>query len=160
MIMNQRFLLNENGYIIDTLNPANNNKAEWNDQLGYKIHENCFRELLLWQRLGELLPKLMDPSPIQKRLTVMTFRPVREGSTSIWVVLYRAIKASHLNSLDIALSVQHKFDGVLKREKKGTQAITSLSLFVEDIERLLRDLYGDIDSEALDKILYSAFTHC
>ena len=63
-----------------------------------------------------------------------------------------------MNSFDPALSIQHQFGGTLKREKKGMQDFTSLSLFRDDVECLLRDLYGDIDSEALDSVLYAVFT--
>lgn len=31
--------------------------------------------------------------------------------------------------------------------------VTSLSLFCDDVERVLRDLYGDLDSQALENIL-------
>ena len=33
------------------------------------------------------------------------------------------------------------------------QSFTSISLFVDDVERVLRDLYGDIDSDSLDDVL-------
>ena len=59
MMTNQRFLLNDDGYIIDKLTANNSKKAEWHEERGYKKHENRFRELLLWRRLGELLPKLL-----------------------------------------------------------------------------------------------------
>jgi hypothetical protein len=68
-----------------------------------------------------------------------------------------AIRASHLNTFDPALSVQHKFDGKLKRQKKHTQDFTSLALFRDDVECLLRDLYGDIESDALDSVLQAVF---
>src|SRR5262249_11543027 len=32
-----------------------------------------------------------------------------------------------------------------------------LSLFRDDVERLLRDLYGDIEGEALDTVLFAVF---
>jgi hypothetical protein len=77
-------------------------------------------------------------------------------SRSFWAML-DTIKASHLNTFDPALSVQHKFDGKLKRQKKHTQDFTSLALFRDDVECLLRDLYGDFESEALDSILRAMF---
>ena len=63
-----------------------------------------------------------------------------------------------MNSFDPALSIEHKFGGTLKREKKGMHDLTSLSLFCDDVECLLRDLYGDIESEALDSVLYAVFS--
>ena len=35
--------------------------------------------------------------------------------------------------------------------------MTSLSLFFDDVELLLRDLYGDVDSEALHRVLLAVF---
>jgi hypothetical protein len=80
-----------------------------------------------------------------------------EAFLAIWWVTLYTIKASHLNTFDPALSVQHKFDGKLKRQKKHTQDFTSLALFRDDVECLLRDLYGDVESEALDSILRAMF---
>jgi len=158
MIINQRFALNEDGYIIDNLNPANNEKAEWFEQLGYPKDEKCLRELLLWRRLGELLPKLiMNTNPIKKSPDGEEYQPFCEESGSIWIALHNAIKASHLNTLDVALSLQHTFDGELKREQRGWQDFTSLSLFVDDVERLLRDLYGESDDQAIDRVRRAVF---
>ena len=67
------------------------------------------------------------------------------------------IKASHLNTFDPTMSVQHKFDGKLRRQKKHTQDFTSLSLFRDEVECLLRDLYGDVESEALDSVVWAVF---
>jgi len=55
------------------------------------------------------------------------------------------------------MSIQHKFDGNLRRQKEGTQYFTSLALFRDDVECLLRDLYGDVDTEALDSIVWAVF---
>ena len=62
-----------------------------------------------------------------------------------------------MNTFDPTMSVQHKFDGKLKRQKKHTQDFTSLSLFRDEVECLLRDLYGDIESEALDSVVWAVF---
>jgi hypothetical protein len=59
--------------------------------------------------------------------------------------------------LDPALSVQHKFGGKLKREKIGMRDFTSLSLFVDDVECLLRDIYGESDNEAIDRVRNAVF---
>jgi hypothetical protein len=55
------------------------------------------------------------------------------------------------------MSIQHKFDGKLRRQKKGTQDFRSLALFRDDVECLLRDLYGDVESDALDSIVWAVF---
>ena len=79
------------------------------------------------------------------------------GSFAIRLAMLDTIKASHLITFDPALSVQHKFDGKLKRQKKHTQDFTSLALFRDDVECLLRDLYGDFESEALDSVVVAVF---
>jgi hypothetical protein len=58
---------------------------------------------------------------------------------------------------DPSLSIQHKFDGTLRRQKKHTQDFTSLALFRDDVECLLRDLYGDFESDALDSVVLAVF---
>jgi hypothetical protein len=75
----------------------------------------------------------------------------------MWWAMLDTIKASHLNTFDPALSVQHKFDGRLKRQKKHTRDFTSLALFRDEVECLLRDLYGDFESEALDSVVLAVF---
>jgi hypothetical protein len=62
-----------------------------------------------------------------------------------------------LNTFDVAISIKHKFDGKLRRQKKGSQDFTSLALFRDDVECLLRDLYGDVESDALDSIVEAVF---
>jgi hypothetical protein len=61
-----------------------------------------------------------------------------------------------LYTLNPAVSVQNRFNGELKRQKHDLYYRgTSLGLFLDDIERLLRDLYGDTESEALQDLLIS-----
>jgi len=67
--------------------------------------------------------------------------------------VYYAISASRLNTLEPALSIQNRFEGTLRRQKASLQEVTSLSLFRDDVERLLRDLYGDREGDAMDKVL-------
>ena len=94
---------------------------------------------------------------MQKLPSGEEYKPHNEESSAIWSAMLYTIRASHLNTFDPALSVQHKFDGKLKRQKKHTQDFTSLALFRDDVECLLRDLYGDVESEALDSILRAMF---
>jgi hypothetical protein len=67
-------------------------------------------------------------------------------------MLLAAIEASQLNILDPSLSIDHPFKGKLRKKKK-MRDYTSISLFIRDVERLLRELYGDLDSEALEELL-------
>ena len=65
------------------------------------------------------------------------------------LVIFHAVKASHLNTREIADSLEHRFDGKLRRDEIGWQDTTSISLFIKDVECLLRDLYGDFDDAVI-----------
>src|SRR5262249_41627213 len=95
--------------------------------------------------------------PMQKLPSGEEYEPHNEESFAIWWAILDTIKASHLNTFDPALSIQQKFNGKLRRQKQHTQDFTSLALFRDDVECLLRDLYGDVESEALDSLLLAIF---
>jgi hypothetical protein len=140
------------------LNPANNVSGHYNND-GYPEDDRHLRECVLRKRLLDFLDRLIiNLQPMEKHLDGQEYQPFNEECSAIEWEVFHAIKASHLNSFDPALSIQHKFGGTLKREKKGMQDFTSLSLFRDDVECLLRDLYGDNESEALDSALYAVFS--
>ena len=144
----ERFVLDDRRYVIDILNPTRRKGYCHEESSETQMH---LRERILIVRLADLVHDLVNSPRGEKDRSFD-----REGH-SIWFALFRLIGATHLNALDPALSVQNRFDGKLKRQKEGLQAWTSLSLFTDDVERLLRDLYGDIDPEALDPVLRAAF---
>jgi len=43
--------------------------------------------------------------------------------------------------------------GKLMHKKAEMSELTSISFFTDDVERLLRDLYGDLDGDDLDELL-------
>src|SRR6185436_2148741 len=49
----------------------------------------------------------------------------------------------------------HNFDGELRRDGQGWQDCTSLALFIDDIERLLRDLYGCCMDDAIQQLRWA-----
>jgi len=153
MTTNQRFVLDENRYVIDKPNPAGNPVLYYYGDDTPK-DEIRLRESLLFRRLGKLVDDLIiNLQPEHEDCFGNKYRPFNSDSHAIWWAISVAIRASHLNTLNPAESIRNRFDGKLKRQKDGLQEFTSLSLFRDDVERLLRDLYGDIDSEALDQIL-------
>ena len=153
MTKDQRFSVNEDRYIVDHLNPTNSGKGYCHE--GDPENEIYLRERVLMGCLSDLVKDLIiNTNPIGKLPSDEEY----QARHSVWVALLATINASHLNTLDTASSFEHKFDGTLKREKKGMRDLTSLSLFRDDIECLLRDLYGDIESEALDSVLYAVFS--
>jgi hypothetical protein len=156
MPINQRFVLNKNRNVIDKLNP--------DSQKGY-CHEGSpddqfhLRERVLMVRLGKLVDDLIiNPQPEQRSPVGELYQPFNNDSHTIWVAILAAIQASHLNTFDVSAAIQNGFDGILKRQKQGLQGFTSLSLFLDDVERLLRDIYGDIESRALEQLLDAVFT--
>jgi hypothetical protein len=155
MSINCRFALDEKRYVIDLLNPANSGKVCFFE--GAPEDDKHLRERVLWIRLAEILGKLMNLRPMQKLPSGEEYRPHNEACSAISWALLKTIAASHLNTFDPVLSIQHKFDGKLKSQKKHTQDFTSLALFRDDVECLLRDLYGDVESEALNSILRAVF---
>src|SRR5262249_15002800 len=156
MSINCRFALDEKRYVIDLLNPPNYGKGYCHE--GPAEDESYVRERVLMVPLGEMLDKLIiNLRPMQKLPSGEEYKPHNEESFAIWRAMLDTIRASQLNTFDSALSIEHKFDGKLRRQKTHTQDFTSLALFRDDVECLLRDLYGDVESEALDSILRAMF---
>src|SRR6516165_7220174 len=159
MSINCRFALDEERYVIDAVNVANSGKAYHSHECG-PDDDKHLRQCILQMHLEQMIDKLIRNSRPEQNLPFAS----RNGSFGMWWAshaIFRAmlvtINASHLNTFDPALSVQHKFDGKLKRQKKHTQDFTSLALFRDDVECLLRDLYGDVESDALDSVLRAMF---
>jgi hypothetical protein len=153
MSVNCRFALDEKRYLIDLLNPANSGKGYCHE--GDPEDDEHLRECLLLMHLSVMIDKLIiNLRPMQMLSSGDKYEP---HNVSFAMAMLDTIKASHLNTFDPALSVQHKFDGKLKRQKKHTQDFTSLALFRDDVECLLRDLYGDFESEALDSVVLAVF---
>jgi hypothetical protein len=155
-MVNERFSLREHDYIIDKLNPNNNGSGhhfDWdpNDDMH-------LRECVLRRRLSDLVHDLIiNNNPICKLPNGEEYQPRCEEGSSFWWVLFQAIQLSHLHTLPIELSLKHRFSGQLKREKIGWQDYTSSSLFMDDVECLLRDLYGEADNDAINRVRYGAF---
>src|SRR5262249_18463892 len=150
------FALDEKGYVIDAVNVANSGKVQSHEDA--PEDDKYLRERVLWIRLAEILEKLIiDLRPMQKLPSGEEYKPHNETSSAIAWALLQTIEASHLNTFDPVLSIQHKFDGKLRRQRKHTQDFTSLALFRDDVECLLRDLYGDVESDALDSIVWAVF---
>jgi len=74
----------------------------------------------------------------------------KEGAHEMFVVMSELISA-HVSALDPGGSIQHAHTENLVRTREDTRDFSSLALFVEDIELLLRDLY-DVDIPTLDRI--------
>jgi hypothetical protein len=156
MSVNCRFTLDEKRNVIDAVNAANSGKAYCHE--GHPEDDKYLRERVLLIRLSGMIKKLIiNLRPRQKLPSGQEYEPFNEESDSIWLALLYTIRASHLNTFDPTISIRHKFDGKLRRQKKHTQDFTSLSLFRDEVEYLLRDLCGDVESEALDSVVRAVF---
>jgi hypothetical protein len=157
MSVNCRFTLDEQRNVIDAVNVANSGKGYCH--VDAPEDDTHLRERVLMVRLGEPTDKLIiNLRPMQKTWSGgEAFKPFNEESHAIYEAMLHTIWASQLNTFDPALSLQHRFDGKLRRQKKHTQDFTSLALFRNDVECLLRDLYGDVESEALDRVVLAVF---
>jgi hypothetical protein len=156
MAIHQRFVLDEDRYVIDSLNPGGQKGCHHE---GSPENQSCLRERVLMARLGKLVGDLIiNLQPENEDAGGNKYKPFNIERHSIWWAICVAIRSSQLNALDSSVSIENKFDGKLKNRKNGMQEFTSLSLFRDDVERLLRDLYGDIDSETLDQVLCAVFT--
>ena len=76
-------------------------------------------------------------SKLASKLIVKSY----EGSNHLFWMMFLTIKASQLNTSDCWLAAQHPFEGILGRKKIGICDITSISLFIDDVECLLREEY-------------------
>jgi hypothetical protein len=156
MFTSQRFFIDQDDYITDTLNPTA--KYQWpfavkpNDEMELREHVLQCR---LWELVSDLI---INTNPMKRSQNGEDDQSCRDERNSLSRAVWHAIRASRLNTLDIAVSsLQRDASGELMTEKMGMQDFTSLSLFADDVERLLRDLYGDSDIEAIDRIRRAVF---
>lgn len=153
MIVNQRFFINEDRYIVDRVNWANNDLRDV--PIGALEDEHHLRAYLLGTRLEGLFRDLIVPVGLKKKNGDYQYKPFNRAESVLSSVL-AAIGAARLSGLEYELNHQ-EFDGMLKCDRQGMQDYTSLALFVDDVERLLRDLYGDFDDQATNRIRLAVF---
>jgi hypothetical protein len=136
----RRFILDDRSYIIDKANLADIRKYKYHGEPNDS--DKDIRRYLLRRRLNRLVLKLIVGPEA---------RTVRQSLVNM---LLAVIEASQLNKLDPSLSIDHPFKGKLRR-KEEMRDYTSISLFIGDVERVLRELYGDLDGDALEELLFA-----
>jgi hypothetical protein len=143
-----RFTIDENGFVIDSINPTNSGKWRAAEDTSHADKDLRYRVLSarLWEMTGKLMINLR---PSYKTSSGEEYEPTNALRLSLYLAVSQTIRTSHLNTFDPLISVRQKFDGHLKDQKNGLQDFTSIALFCDDVERLLRDLYGDIEDNAL-----------
>jgi hypothetical protein len=139
----RRFTVDRDGLVIDQVNPENDGLVQYPHS---ELIENDrqIREAILMVRLNKLARRLL----INKHP-----KRFNEKAHALDSMIYATIIASQLNMLDPLIAKQFPFAGKLRHEKVGMQDFTSIMLFRDDIERLLRDLYGDLDGAKLNDLL-------
>ena len=139
----RRFTVDRDGLVIDQVNPENDGLVQYPHS---ELIENYrqIREGILMVRLNKLARRLL----INKHP-----KRFNEKAHALDSMIYATIIASQLNMLDPLIAKQFPFPGKLRHEKVGMKDFTSIMLFLDDIERLLRDLYGDLDGAKLNDLL-------
>lgn len=145
---NRRFVLDSEEHVVDT----SNSNPRVSHYCRYDTSEKALRESVLIRRINEFVDKLLvNNQPVVKYpWRDEPFQEPNPENFPLTLAIFHAVKASQLNIRDIAASLQHKFDGKLCRENKGWRGTTSIGLFINDIESLLRNLYGDFDDDAIE----------
>jgi hypothetical protein len=140
---NRRFTVDRDGLVIDQVNPENDGLVKYPHS---ELIENDrqIREGFLMVRLNKLARRLL----INKHP-----KRFNEKAHALDSMIYATVIASQLNMLDPLIAKQFPFPGKLRHEKVGMKDFTSIMLFRDDIERLLRDLYGDLDGAKLNDLL-------
>src|SRR5262249_28102781 len=118
--------------------------------------ETHLRELVMSVRLRELVDDLIYPERLNTTDSSSSRASVFDPDNAIWIALSQVILASHLNATDIERSFQ-RFAHEPSRDKQGIQEFTSLALFSDDLERLLRDLYGEADKLSIERLVSACF---
>jgi hypothetical protein len=156
MTQTKRFIVNEDRTIIDMLNLAKSPTGYCHrDDPEEDIH---LRERVLSVHLSNLVDGLIVDSQRGQKDQVEKKCELNEIRHSIWRTISQAIGASRLNGHKVEVSIKKRFNGHLKRQKTRLRDQVSISLFVDDVECLLRDLYGDIETEVFDEILLAVRT--
>src|SRR6516225_6038360 len=98
MTINQRFSVNENNKVIDSLAPANT----FQRYASYKSEDDMhLREDVVFRRLSCLVDDLIvNTNPMAKLPTDEDYQPFCEERHAISGALYQAIEASH-HTLDV-----------------------------------------------------------
>jgi hypothetical protein len=151
--VDERFFLDENENVIDRLNPVRGMSYYYVDD-----HPNQFRlrESILRRRLDQLVSDLIpNRHPEETDRWGRTYRPLNHEEFEVSNALFEAIRASHLNALEPGKFAQPVPEEPPRPNRQALQDISTLALFRDDVECLLRELYGVSNGDALDSVLHA-----
>ena len=154
--VNRRFYVDGKRWIRDRANPANDCLGD--APVPMLESEEHLRQVVLGIRVNALLRDLVAPH-LPKTKGHHSYRLGKFDKVN-WTLcdVLGAVGSACLREESEATSHRIKFDGDLKREKEGMQDFTSLALFVDDVERTLRDLYCDFETGPADNARCAIFS--
>jgi hypothetical protein len=140
------------------------NRANWANSRLYRIwagevawDEEHLRESVLLVRLERLLGQRHGPSAPKRDKRGRRRRRLEKALLFLRDVLI-AVGASHMSEQSAARLHHHKFNDQLRRENEHFGEFTSPALFLDDIELLMRDLYGDFEQSAARAVRHALYT--
>jgi len=147
MTETKRFIVNQDDRVIDTFHPSSRPTGsvyEWDSQ-----DDTHLREIVLSARLSGLISDFVFDPPLPRHWADYTDhqRNLTVARNSMLLTLVAVIRASKLNGSEVDAS---KRESGTPKQKTGLLHQTSISLFLDDVECLLSDLYGNIDTVAYD----------
>jgi hypothetical protein len=141
MEKNQRFYLNEDRYVVDKLDWSNNGLV-WIPE-GFSEEQEDLREDLLRKRLDKLFRALLSPHVRRKKRSTTKFERYEDAKRAIGSVV-AAIGETHAEHDPEQPATKSHVVKIDPHEEK-MQDVTSVGLFVSDVELLVQNLYGNFD---------------
>jgi hypothetical protein len=139
MEKNQRFYLNEDRYVVDKLDWSNNGLA-WIPG-GFSEEQEDLREDILRTRLGKLFRALLSPHVRRKKRSPTKFERYEDAKRAIGSVV-AAIGETHADHVPDQPGTENPVVKIDPHEEK-MQDVTSVGLFLSDVELLVQNLYGN-----------------
>jgi hypothetical protein len=141
---NHRFVLVHNENVIDT--SKSNSKVQYSDV--YSTSEKSLRESVLIHRLKKFVDKLLLNDNPDKQNPHWE-RPHEDPENfSLAQIIFHTVIASRLNARDETSPLKLRFDGKQHRIVRW-QDSSSISLFITDVDCVLRDVFGVFDDDVI-----------
>lgn len=149
-IVNRRFQLDEKGNVADKLCWLS--KVPWCSSDERHPTQIELRERVLEHHLLNLVDDLASANPIVLHSDGHHRRSRSEEVFSLFRVLHSVIRSSKLSKIPSEVSSKRRSSGRCRPRGQGRQTTTSLRLFVDDVERLLRNIYGASECRQIERL--------
>lgn len=144
MSTNRRFQLNKDRYVVDKIDWSNNGLA-WFPE-GFSEDQNSLRMAILRKRIHKLFRSLLFPNVRMKKGGFYKREIYNDAQNALCNVL-GAIGEAHLGKHDSRAPYSPSRVAKVSYQGAEVRDITSLGLFVTDVERLTRSLYGNFGKQ-------------